>query len=97
MHGSSYVQSLSDFFPKAILPPEYGGTGPRLNEVCCDWTEYIMQSEDYLYRLSIDLGGGDASSQSSANEWLQWRYLLPCALCARWCNTFCWADYIHSF
>ncbi|XP_016126993.1 alpha-tocopherol transfer protein-like [Sinocyclocheilus grahami] len=67
MHGSSYARSLSNFFPKAILPPEYGGTGPSINEVCHDWTEYIMQSEDYLHRLSIDLGGEDAS-QSSAYE-----------------------------
>ncbi|XP_059419633.1 alpha-tocopherol transfer protein-like isoform X1 [Carassius carassius] len=67
MHGSSYAQSLCDYFPKAILPPEYGGTGPIIDEVCQDWTEYIMQSEDYLQRLSIDLGGGDAS-QSSACE-----------------------------
>ncbi|XP_016395152.1 alpha-tocopherol transfer protein-like isoform X2 [Sinocyclocheilus rhinocerous] len=67
MHGSSYARSLSNFFPKAILPPEYGGTGPSINEVCHDWTEYIMQSEDYLHRLSIDLDGGDAS-QSSAYE-----------------------------
>ncbi|XP_016376336.1 alpha-tocopherol transfer protein-like isoform X3 [Sinocyclocheilus rhinocerous] len=52
---------------RAILPPEYGGTGPSIDEVCQDWTEYIMQSEDYLYRLSLDLGGGDAS-QSSAYE-----------------------------
>ncbi|XP_016341694.1 alpha-tocopherol transfer protein-like isoform X2 [Sinocyclocheilus anshuiensis] len=67
MHGSSYARSLSNFFPKAILPPAYGGTGPSINEVCHDWTEYIMQSEDYLHRLSIDLGGGDAS-QSSAYD-----------------------------
>uniref|UniRef100_A0A8C1WI55 Alpha-tocopherol transfer protein n=1 Tax=Cyprinus carpio TaxID=7962 RepID=A0A8C1WI55_CYPCA len=67
MHGSSYARSLSDFIPKAVLPPEYGGTGPSINEVCQDWTEYIMQSEDYLHSLSIDLGGGDAS-QSSAYE-----------------------------
>ncbi|XP_073705378.1 alpha-tocopherol transfer protein [Garra rufa] len=65
MHGSSYAQSLCDYFPNAILPPEYGGTGPSINEVCQDWTEYIMQSEDYLHRLSLDFGGGDAS-QSSA-------------------------------
>ncbi|KTF93271.1 hypothetical protein cypCar_00030276, partial [Cyprinus carpio] len=65
MHGSSYAQSLCDYFPKAILPPEYGGTGPSIDEVCQDWTEYIMQSEDYLHRLSLDLGGGDASQSST--------------------------------
>ncbi|XP_050950810.1 alpha-tocopherol transfer protein [Labeo rohita] len=61
MHGSSYARSLSDCFPEAILPLEYGGTGPSINEVCQDWTEFIMQSEDYLHRLSLDFGGGDAS------------------------------------
>ncbi|XP_059357838.1 alpha-tocopherol transfer protein [Carassius carassius] len=65
MHGSSYARSLSNFIPKAILPPEYGGTGPSITEVCQDWTEYIMQSEDYLHSLSIDLGGGDASPSSA--------------------------------
>jgi len=50
----------------------YGGTGPGIDEVCQEWTEFIMQSEDYLYRLSIDLrnphesGGGGDASQSSA-------------------------------
>ncbi|KAK2900967.1 hypothetical protein QQF64_014964 [Cirrhinus molitorella] len=67
MHGSSYARSLCEDFPKDILPPEYGGTGPSINEVCQDWTEFIMQSEDYLHRLSLDFGGGDAS-QSSAYE-----------------------------
>lgn len=61
MHGSSYVQSLCDYFPKAILPPEYGGTGPSIDEVCQGWTENIMQSEDYLHKLSTDLGEGHAS------------------------------------
>ncbi|XP_051553055.1 alpha-tocopherol transfer protein-like isoform X2 [Myxocyprinus asiaticus] len=67
MHGSSYVQSLCDYFPKAILPPQYGGTGPSIDEVCQEWTEYIMQSEDLLHKLSIDLGGGNPS-QSSVHE-----------------------------
>ncbi|XP_056096920.1 alpha-tocopherol transfer protein [Rhinichthys klamathensis goyatoka] len=72
MHGCSYVRSLCSYFPKAILPPVYGGTGPGIDEVCQEWTEFIMQSEDYLYRLSIDLrnpqesGGGGDASQSSA-------------------------------
>ncbi|XP_067219040.1 alpha-tocopherol transfer protein isoform X2 [Chanodichthys erythropterus] len=65
MHGCSYVRSLSSYFPKAILPPIYGGTGPSIDEVCQEWTEFIMQSEDYLYRLSIHLGGGDASQSST--------------------------------
>ncbi|XP_051984790.1 alpha-tocopherol transfer protein-like [Xyrauchen texanus] len=67
MHGSSYAQSLCDYFPKAILPPQYGGTGPSIDEVCQEWTEFIMQSEDYLHKLSTVLGRGDPS-QLSAHE-----------------------------
>lgn len=65
MHGCSYARSLCNYFPKAVLPPVYGGTGPSVDEVCQEWTEYIMQSEDYLHRLSVDLGGeGGHASQS---------------------------------
>lgn len=67
MHGSSYARSLCGCFPIAILPPEYGGKGPSIDEVCQEWTEYIMQSEDYLHNISTDLGGG-GTSQCSARE-----------------------------
>lgn len=67
MHGSSYARSVCGCFPKAILPPEYGGTGPSIDEVCQEWTEYIMQSEDYLHKIATDLGGG-GTSQCSACE-----------------------------
>ncbi|XP_051990477.1 alpha-tocopherol transfer protein isoform X2 [Xyrauchen texanus] len=65
MHGSSYARSLCDYFPKAILPPQYGGMGPSIDEVCHEWTEYIMQSEDYLHKLSI---AGGYSPQSSTHD-----------------------------
>ncbi|KAJ8336792.1 hypothetical protein SKAU_G00380120 [Synaphobranchus kaupii] len=53
MHGSSFLCSLCQHFPHSILPPEYGGTGPGLDEVCQDWTSFIAQSEEYLHQLSV--------------------------------------------
>ncbi|XP_056332296.1 alpha-tocopherol transfer protein [Danio aesculapii] len=65
MHGCSYARSLCNYFPKAVLPPVYGGTGPSVDEVCQEWTEYIMQSEEYLHRLSVDLRGGEGHASQS--------------------------------
>ncbi|XP_007245158.2 alpha-tocopherol transfer protein [Astyanax mexicanus] len=67
IHGSSYTASLYEHFPKAIFPPEYGGTGPGLAEACEEWTDFIMQSEDYLQRLSVDLGGDSSQGSSSGH------------------------------
>ncbi|XP_012675718.1 alpha-tocopherol transfer protein isoform X2 [Clupea harengus] len=53
MHGSSFMQSLCEVFPPSILPPEYGGTGPALEELCQEWTHFIMDSEELLDTLSI--------------------------------------------
>ncbi|XP_030629073.1 alpha-tocopherol transfer protein [Chanos chanos] len=64
MHGSSYTQSLSEHFPSDILPVEFGGTGPKLEEVCQEWTEYIMQCEDQLHSLSIDQEGNVSECSS---------------------------------
>ncbi|XP_018423609.1 PREDICTED: alpha-tocopherol transfer protein [Nanorana parkeri] len=52
MHGSYYVPTLHQHFSEDILPPEYGGTGPPMMEVCKEWTDYIMNSEDYLLSIS---------------------------------------------
>ncbi|XP_036374534.1 alpha-tocopherol transfer protein [Megalops cyprinoides] len=54
MHGSSFAHSLCQFFPHSILPPEYGGTGAGLEEVCQEWTRFIVQSEDHLHQLSTN-------------------------------------------
>uniref|UniRef100_A0A4W4EYJ0 CRAL/TRIO N-terminal domain-containing protein n=1 Tax=Electrophorus electricus TaxID=8005 RepID=A0A4W4EYJ0_ELEEL len=67
-HGSSYMTSLSEHFPKAILPPEYGGTGLSMEEVCQEWTENIMQSENYLQSLSVDVGGGSSQGSSCGHH-----------------------------
>ncbi|KAG9355234.1 hypothetical protein JZ751_000072 [Albula glossodonta] len=57
MHGSSFTKSLCEHFPHTILPPEYGGTGESLEEVCQEWTRFIEQSEEYLHQLSTETAG----------------------------------------
>uniref|UniRef100_A0A8C5Q3I0 Alpha-tocopherol transfer protein n=1 Tax=Leptobrachium leishanense TaxID=445787 RepID=A0A8C5Q3I0_9ANUR len=52
LHGSNYVPSLHNHFSENILPPEYGGTGPALSELCDEWKNYIMNCEDYLLSIS---------------------------------------------
>ncbi|KAM4687567.1 alpha-tocopherol transfer protein [Discoglossus pictus] len=52
MHGGNYLQSLHQHFSENILPPEYGGTGPAMKELCEEWTDYMMTSEDYLLSIS---------------------------------------------
>ncbi|XP_066576468.1 alpha-tocopherol transfer protein isoform X2 [Amia ocellicauda] len=69
MHGSTYAQSLCQQFPESILPPEYGGTGPTVEEVCQEWTDFILQSEDQLHKLSIDATDVPDQCHSSANSY----------------------------
>ncbi|XP_069477209.1 alpha-tocopherol transfer protein [Ambystoma mexicanum] len=52
MHGSDYVQSLQQNFGPDILPLEYGGEGCSMDELCQEWTDFIMKSEDYLLGIS---------------------------------------------
>lgn len=52
MHGSDYTESLQQHFGANILPPEYGGAGCGMDELCEEWTEFIMKSEDYLLDIS---------------------------------------------
>ncbi|XP_076833253.1 alpha-tocopherol transfer protein [Brachyhypopomus gauderio] len=67
-HGSSYPASLCEHFPKAMLPPEYGGTGPGMEQVCQEWTDYIMHSENYLHSLSVDAAGGSSQGSSCGHH-----------------------------
>uniref|UniRef100_A0A3Q3LS06 Tocopherol (alpha) transfer protein n=1 Tax=Mastacembelus armatus TaxID=205130 RepID=A0A3Q3LS06_9TELE len=48
MHGSDFHNTLSNIFPPAILPPEYGGEGPGIDEACYGWTNQLLQSEKLL-------------------------------------------------
>lgn len=52
MHGADFQDSLRDFFPTAILPPEYGGEGPSMEEACQDWTGRLLRSEEILQRIA---------------------------------------------
>ncbi|CAF90700.1 unnamed protein product, partial [Tetraodon nigroviridis] len=52
MHGADFQDSLSDFFPPSVLPPEYGGEGPGIEEACQDWTDRLLQSEALLQQIA---------------------------------------------
>ncbi|NP_001400346.1 alpha-tocopherol transfer protein isoform 5 [Homo sapiens] len=51
MHGNNYKQSLLQHFPD-ILPLEYGGEEFSMEDICQEWTNFIMKSEDYLSSIS---------------------------------------------
>lgn len=52
MHGANYVDSLADFFSAPVLPPEYGGEGPSIQEACQDWTNHLLRAESLLQRIA---------------------------------------------
>lgn len=52
MHGSNYRESLGQHIPLDILPHEYGGQEASVDEICREWTHFIMKSEEQLIRLS---------------------------------------------
>ncbi|XP_023254044.1 alpha-tocopherol transfer protein [Seriola lalandi dorsalis] len=52
MHGADYHDTLGDFFSPDILPPEYGGEGPGIEEVCQDWTNQLLQKEKLLQQIA---------------------------------------------
>ncbi|XP_071347397.1 alpha-tocopherol transfer protein isoform X1 [Trachinotus anak] len=52
MHGVDYHDTLGDFFSSAILPPEYGGEGPGIEEVCQDWTNQLLRKETLLQQIA---------------------------------------------
>ncbi|XP_063249433.1 alpha-tocopherol transfer protein isoform X1 [Prinia subflava] len=53
MHGSNYLQSLTEHFPASILPQEYGGEEVSFEELAKEWTDFIMASSDYLESISL--------------------------------------------
>lgn len=52
MHGSHFHDSLSDFFSLPLIPPEYGGTGPGIEEACAEWTNQLLRSEEVLRQIA---------------------------------------------
>uniref|UniRef100_A0A3P9P4A0 Tocopherol (alpha) transfer protein n=1 Tax=Poecilia reticulata TaxID=8081 RepID=A0A3P9P4A0_POERE len=51
MHGTDFHRTLSDFFSPDVLPPEYGGEGLGIEEVCQAWTQELFQSESLLKQI----------------------------------------------
>ena len=68
MHGANFVDSLSDFFSPAVLPPEYGGEGPEIEEVCQDWTNHLLQSEELLQQIAAHPTADIAINQEDLDE-----------------------------
>lgn len=66
MHGADFQDSLSDFFPPAVLPPEYGGEGPGMEEACQDWTDRLLQSEAILQQIASHPTGDIAVSPEAS-------------------------------
>ncbi|XP_043923660.1 alpha-tocopherol transfer protein [Protopterus annectens] len=52
MHGSDYRESLGQHIPLDILPCEYGGQEASVDEICQEWTHFVMKCEEQLIRLS---------------------------------------------
>uniref|UniRef100_A0A669C5W7 Alpha-tocopherol transfer protein n=1 Tax=Oreochromis niloticus TaxID=8128 RepID=A0A669C5W7_ORENI len=87
MHGSDFRDSLSGFFSSHILPPEYGGHGPGITQVCQDWTNHLLQSENLLQQIaahptdgaksqSSNKNGKKADSESSGSSFFTWFIVL---------------------
>uniref|UniRef100_A0A3B3ZNV3 CRAL/TRIO N-terminal domain-containing protein n=1 Tax=Periophthalmus magnuspinnatus TaxID=409849 RepID=A0A3B3ZNV3_9GOBI len=57
VHGSDYTDSLLDFFSAPVLPLEYGGEGPSIQEVCQAWTNQLLQSESILQKVAAHPAG----------------------------------------
>ncbi|XP_036120168.1 alpha-tocopherol transfer protein [Molossus molossus] len=51
LHGTNYKQSLHQHFPD-ILPLEYGGEEFSMEDICQEWTNFVIKSEDYLSSIS---------------------------------------------
>lgn len=62
MHGADYQDTLADFFSSAVLPPEYGGEGPGIEEVCQDWTNQLLKSEPLLQKIATHPTGDVATA-----------------------------------
>ncbi|XP_018613172.1 alpha-tocopherol transfer protein [Scleropages formosus] len=68
MHGSSFVHSLCQHFSREILPPEYGGNGQGLDEVCQRWTQFILSSQALLQQLSLGAAGRGDGEQGGSRQ-----------------------------
>lgn len=62
IHGADFYDTLSDFFSPPVLPPEYGGEGPGIEEACQCWTNQLLQSEKLLQQIATHPTGDIAIS-----------------------------------
>ncbi|KAM7401380.1 hypothetical protein PAMA_005529 [Pampus argenteus] len=68
IHGADYLDSLSDFFSPPVLPPEYGGEGPGIEDTCQDWTNHLLQSEKVLQQIAAHPTGDIATATISEDK-----------------------------
>ncbi|CAL8276960.1 unnamed protein product [Lota lota] len=68
MHGFNYHDSLTDFFPPALLPPEYGGEGGGLEGACQEWTNRLLRSERLLEQIAAHRTGDVAIGNQITGE-----------------------------
>lgn len=62
MHGDDFFNTLSDFFSPSVLPPEYGGDGPSIEEACQEWTNQLLRSEKLLDQIAAHPTGDVATN-----------------------------------
>ncbi|XP_033838354.1 alpha-tocopherol transfer protein [Periophthalmus magnuspinnatus] len=74
VHGSDYTDSLLDFFSAPVLPLEYGGEGPSIQEVCQAWTNQLLQSESILQKVAAHPAGDiDVTPDNATSEGVEIR------------------------
>ncbi|XP_068086824.1 retinol-binding protein pinta-like isoform X1 [Anabrus simplex] len=47
MHGGN-LESIYEHIPKSVLPKDYGGDGPSLDELASDWKKKVESYRDYF-------------------------------------------------
>uniref|UniRef100_A0A3B5A1Q5 Alpha-tocopherol transfer protein n=2 Tax=Stegastes partitus TaxID=144197 RepID=A0A3B5A1Q5_9TELE len=66
MHGADFCETLADFFSPHVLPPDYGGEAPEIEELCHDWTNHLLQSENFLQQVAAHPTGDIAIAPEDA-------------------------------
>lgn len=66
MHGTDFHHTLSHFFSPDVFPPEYGGEGLGIEELCQAWTQELLQSENLLKQIASHPTGDISKSSRDA-------------------------------
>ncbi|XP_063155403.1 alpha-tocopherol transfer protein [Candoia aspera] len=53
LHGNNSAHGLQKYMPASILPKEYYGEAGSAEELSKEWTDFVMESADYLQSLSV--------------------------------------------